>query len=103
FYNFSDWLIAKLTSLIQSFGLAEGNLLDTGIRKGVREIFLGMMMLGYIRLAGYIVYVPNTWNISAPTTNNIRKVFLYFLICLAVAAFAAVAFLVANNLLLRFW
>ena len=99
FYDFSDWLILKLSSLFKSHGLAEGNLVAIGIRKAIREIYGGMMMFGYVRLAGYIIYVPGTWSIDAPTTRTIRKTFTFFVFCAVVALIAAMVFFWGNSFL----
>jgi len=99
-YDISDWIIYQLQAPCRSFGWSEHHQVSLMIRKFVRELLLGIVMSGYVRLAGYLVYLPWVWRIGAPTVKSIKETFLYFCVSFVVALVTTGLWFWANSYLL---
>jgi hypothetical protein len=86
-YDVTDWITYKLQTPCRSLGWDENHKISRTIRRLVRELVGGVLLQGYVRLAGYFVYLPKTWSVDAPTVISIKETFLYFLVCFIVASF----------------
>jgi hypothetical protein len=88
-YDVTDWITYRLQAPCRSLGWDENHKISRSIRRLVRELFGGVLMQGYIRFAGYLVYLPRTWRVEGPTVKSIKETFLYFWVSLIAAGFAA--------------
>jgi hypothetical protein len=63
--------------------------------KFIREVILGALFIGYVRLVGYLCLI-RAWDVDAPFVATFYKAFVYFLMSLLAALAAVALFFWAN-------
>ena len=92
-YDVTDWLTLILTAPTRWAGIDPNNPVNRAVKKVVRELFAGVLMIGYIRVMGYLFFTVPAWNVDAPWPKASRKTFVYFLIALTAALLVATCIL----------